>query len=280
MYIEKQINGYCDIAELILWLDANIKTMNYARRKTNPDSEDINYDILLQKLRESRYLNIHSFEEAFNDLQDFFSSREICLEPKPMNPDEELKLSIDDAIEGIDRYIENGGYKNIECKLPSIIATERTVIDNYTPVNVYPYYIDSNVEGGKVYKQFKDLDEMMSYREKYKNDRFQIDMTFSLCESNGFVTRDVKESEYKHITMFNISGTVLYNFCQFITGKVCESMKYIKSIYDDGECSIMPSNCSMLHIDVLRLQDNILVLNNYGVKLTNKCVKDILRRYK
>lgn len=77
MYIEKQINGYCDIAELILWLDANIKTMNYARRKTNPDSEDINYDILLQKLRESRYLNIHSFEEAFNDLQDFFSSRDM-----------------------------------------------------------------------------------------------------------------------------------------------------------------------------------------------------------
>ena len=134
MYIEKQINGYCDIAELILWLDANIKTMNYARHKTNPDSEDINYDILLQKLRESRYLNIHSFEEAFNDLQDFFSSREICLELKPMNPDEELQLSVDDAIEGINRYIENGGYKNVECKLPPIIATERTVIDNYVPV--------------------------------------------------------------------------------------------------------------------------------------------------
>lgn len=270
MYIEKQINGYCDIAELILWLDANIKTMNYARHKTNPDSEDINYDILLQKLRESRYLNIHSFEEAFNDLQDFFSSRdrEMCLEPKPMNPDEELQLSVD-----------NGGYKNVECKLPPIIATERTVIDDYIPVNVYPYYIDSNVEGGKVYKQFKDLDEMMSYHEKYKNDRFQIDMTFSQCESNGFVSRNVKESEYKHITMYNVSGTVLYNFCQFITGKALESMKYIKSIYDD-ESSIMPSNCSMLRIDVFRLQDNILVLNNYEVKLTNKCVKDIWRRYK
>ena len=136
MYIEKQINGYCDIAELILWLDANIKTMNYARRKTNPDSEDINYDILLQKLRESRYLNIHSFEEAFNDLQDFFSSRdrEICPKPKTINPDEELQLSVDDAIKGINRYIKNGGYKNVECKLPPIIATERTVIDNYVPV--------------------------------------------------------------------------------------------------------------------------------------------------
>jgi len=165
-------------------------------------------------------------------------------------------------------------------KLPPIIATERTVIDNYTPVKVYPYYIDFNVEGGKVYKQFKDLDEMMSYYEEYKNDKFQIDMTFSTCESNGFVARDVKESEYKHITKSNVSGTVLYNFCEFITGKVLESMKYIKSIYDDEESSIMSSNCSMLHIDVFRLHDNILVLNNYGVKLTNKCVKDIWRRYK
>ena len=26
-------------------------------------------------------------------------------------------------------------------KLPSIIATEPTVIDNYAPVNVYPYYM-------------------------------------------------------------------------------------------------------------------------------------------
>lgn len=150
-------------------------------------------------------------------------------------------------------------------KLPSIIATKPTVVNNYTPVNVYPYYIDSNVEGGKVYKQFKDLNEMMSYHEKYKNDRFQIDMTFSPCESNGFVSRDVK-AEYNHITMSNVSGTALYNFCQFITSKVCES------IYDEES--------SMLHIDVFRLQDNILVLNNYGVKLTNKCAKDIWRRYK
>ena len=163
-------------------------------------------------------------------------------------------------------------------KLPHIIATERTVIDKYTPVNVYPYYIDSSVEGGKVYKQFKDLDEMMSYHEEYKNDRFQIDMTFSPCESNGFVSRDVKESEYKHITKSNVSGTVLYNFCKFITGKVQESIKYTKFIYEAS--SIIPTNCSMLYIDVFRLQDNILVLNNYGVKLTNKCVKDIWRRYK
>lgn len=150
-------------------------------------------------------------------------------------------------------------------KLPSIIATKPTVVDNYTPVNVYPYYIDSNVEGGKVYKQFKDLNEMMSYHEKYKNDRFQIDMTFSPCESNGFVSRDVK-AEYNHITMSNVSGTVLYNFCQFITGKAQES------IYNEAS--------SMLYIDVFRLQDNILVLDNYKVKLTNKCAKDIWRRYK
>ena len=39
------------------------------------------------------------------------SLREIYPEPKPMNPDEELQLSVNDAIEGIDRYIENGGYK-------------------------------------------------------------------------------------------------------------------------------------------------------------------------
>ena len=157
--------------------------------------------------------------------------------------------------------------------LPPIITTERTVIDNYTPVKVYPYYIDSNVEGGKVYKQFKDLDEMMLYHEEYKNDRFQIDMTFNPCESNSFVVRDIKESEYKHITKSNVSGTMLYNFCQFITDKVQES------IYDE-ESSTIPSNCSMLHIDVFRLQDNVLVLNNYGVKLMNKCVKDIWRRYK
>jgi hypothetical protein len=113
MHIEKQINGYCDIAELILWLDANIKTMNYARHKTNPDSEDINYDILLQKLKESKYVSIDRFEEAFNDLQDFFSSREIYSSPKPINPDEELQLSVDDAIKGIDSYIENGGYKDV-----------------------------------------------------------------------------------------------------------------------------------------------------------------------
>lgn len=42
------------------------------------------------------------------------SLREICPEPKPINPDEELQLSVDDAIEGIDRYIENGGYKDVE----------------------------------------------------------------------------------------------------------------------------------------------------------------------
>ena len=39
------------------------------------------------------------------------SLREIYPEPKPMNPDEEFQLSVDDAIEGINRYIENGGYK-------------------------------------------------------------------------------------------------------------------------------------------------------------------------
>jgi hypothetical protein len=62
------------------------------------------------------------------------SLREIYPEPKPINPDEELQLSVDDAIEGINRYIENGGYKDVEYKLPPIIATERTVIDNYVPV--------------------------------------------------------------------------------------------------------------------------------------------------
>lgn len=176
-------------------------------------------------------------------------------------------------------------------KLPPISITERTTIDNYTPIKVYPYYIDSTVEEGKVYKQFKDLDEMMSYRKEYKNDRFQIDMSFSPCESNGFVARNVKESEYKHITKSNVSGTVLYNFCEFVTGKIRESIKYAKPIYDvdgslqyvelnDKESFILPPNCSMLHIDVFRLQDNVLVLNNYGVKLTNKCVKDIWRRYK
>jgi hypothetical protein len=39
------------------------------------------------------------------------SLRETYLEIKPINPDEELQLSVNDAIEGIDRYIENGGYK-------------------------------------------------------------------------------------------------------------------------------------------------------------------------
>lgn len=64
------------------------------------------------------------------------SLREIYPDPesKPINPDEELQLSVDDAIEGINRYIENGGYKDVEYKLPPIIATERTVIDNYVPV--------------------------------------------------------------------------------------------------------------------------------------------------
>jgi len=39
------------------------------------------------------------------------SLREIYPELKPINPDEELQLSVDDAIKGIDNYIENGGYK-------------------------------------------------------------------------------------------------------------------------------------------------------------------------
>lgn len=154
----------------------------------------------------------------------------------------------------------------------------------------YSFELESTVEGGKVYKQFKDLDELMSYRKEYKNDRFQIDMSFSPCESNGFVSRNVKESEYKHITKSNVSGTVLYNFCEFVTGKIRESIKYAKPIYDvngslqyvelNDKESFIPPNCSMLHIDVFRLQDNVLVLNNYVVKLTNKCVKDIWRRYK
>lgn len=38
------------------------------------------------------------------------SLREIYPELKPMNPDEELQLSVDDAIKGINSYIENGGY--------------------------------------------------------------------------------------------------------------------------------------------------------------------------
>ena len=42
------------------------------------------------------------------------SLREICPEPKPMNPDEELQISINDAIEEINNYIENGGYKDVE----------------------------------------------------------------------------------------------------------------------------------------------------------------------
>ena len=42
------------------------------------------------------------------------SLREIYPELKPINPDEELQLSVDDAIAGIDRYIENGGYKDVE----------------------------------------------------------------------------------------------------------------------------------------------------------------------
>ena len=42
------------------------------------------------------------------------SLREVYPVPKPMNPDEELQLSVDDAIAGIDRYIENGGYKDVE----------------------------------------------------------------------------------------------------------------------------------------------------------------------
>lgn len=39
---------------------------------------------------------------------------ETYIEIKPINPDEELQLSVNDAIEGIDRYIENGGYKDVE----------------------------------------------------------------------------------------------------------------------------------------------------------------------
>lgn len=41
------------------------------------------------------------------------SLRETYLEPEPLNPDEELQLSVDDAIEGINNYIENGGYKEL-----------------------------------------------------------------------------------------------------------------------------------------------------------------------
>ena len=41
------------------------------------------------------------------------SLRETYIEPKPMNPDEELQLSVDDVIEGINNYIENGGYKEL-----------------------------------------------------------------------------------------------------------------------------------------------------------------------
>lgn len=41
------------------------------------------------------------------------SLREIYPEPKPINPDEELQLSINDAIKAVDRYIENGGYKEL-----------------------------------------------------------------------------------------------------------------------------------------------------------------------
>lgn len=41
------------------------------------------------------------------------SLRETYIELKPINPDEELQLSVDDAIEGINRYIENGGYDDI-----------------------------------------------------------------------------------------------------------------------------------------------------------------------
>ena len=41
------------------------------------------------------------------------SLRETYIELKPMNPDEELQMSVDDAIEGINNYIENGGYKEL-----------------------------------------------------------------------------------------------------------------------------------------------------------------------
>lgn len=55
-------------------------------------------------------------EEIVNDVRIAITNireslREICPEPKPMNPDEELQLSVNDAIEGINSYIENGGHK-------------------------------------------------------------------------------------------------------------------------------------------------------------------------
>ena len=42
------------------------------------------------------------------------SLRETYIELKPMNPDEELQLSVDDAIKGVNNYIKNGGYKDAE----------------------------------------------------------------------------------------------------------------------------------------------------------------------
>lgn len=95
MHIERQKNGYCDIAELILWLDANVDRINY----NLPDYENLDYDMLLQKLKESKYINIDRFEKAFDRLQGFFASRDNQRESS-------LKI--------LENYLNNSGFKDIE----------------------------------------------------------------------------------------------------------------------------------------------------------------------
>ena len=109
MYIEKQKNGYCDIAELILWLDANIDRINY----NITDSESLDYDMLFQKLKESRYINIDRFEKAFDRLQEFFASKKDHLEPIEI-PKTTIEEHYELGMKAVDDYIANGGFKDIE----------------------------------------------------------------------------------------------------------------------------------------------------------------------
>ena len=69
------------------------------------------------------------------------SLREICPESKSMNPYEELQLLINDISDKYRQIYNDFGLEKLEedekdneCKLPPIIATERTAIDNYVPV--------------------------------------------------------------------------------------------------------------------------------------------------
>lgn len=57
---------------------------------------------------------VNAVRIAIDNIKESLREIEIYPVPKPINPDEELQLSVDDAIAGIDKYIENGGYKDVE----------------------------------------------------------------------------------------------------------------------------------------------------------------------